>query len=189
MPLVSLAEAEPPLKNVSICRKAGGFPQCAAAKPPNTAPGVTFQIHRRTCEPERPLSDCHERRLAIGMPQSQIEFGGHVAIARRKSFEIEQLVIEQMRRDHVSQRVEHRSAHVWNLLLEFGNQFLDARTFQVWLRSAQVAGNDRELLLGGKFSDITLAAIGQRTNDGVPSIVRTQHWRHRFERSDIKKIQ
>ncbi|MDX6444840.1 MAG: hypothetical protein QOH71_1914 [Blastocatellia bacterium] len=38
--------------------------------------------------------NCHQRRFAISMPQRQIKFGGHVAAAGGKFFEIEQLVIE-----------------------------------------------------------------------------------------------
>jgi len=34
----SEAEAEPRRKVIYICRKAKGFPLCAAAKPPNTRP-------------------------------------------------------------------------------------------------------------------------------------------------------
>ena len=58
---MSRAEAEPQLKNISTCRKATGFPHCAAAKPPKAGAGAS---------PDR-----HQRRFAVGVAQREIEFG------------------------------------------------------------------------------------------------------------------
>ena len=58
---MSHAEAEPRLKSIPTCRKATGFPQCAAAKPPKAGAAA--------------LRDRHQRRLAVGVAQGEIEFG------------------------------------------------------------------------------------------------------------------
>ena len=59
---------------------------------------------------------------------------------------------------------------------------------QIGLRAAQVAGNDRKLLRFGVRRNVSFAAIGQRTNHSVSSVVGTQHRRHRFQRADKEKI-
>jgi hypothetical protein len=58
---MSRAEAEPQLKNTSTCRKAPGFPHCAAAKPPKAGAAAS--------------RDRHQRRLAVGVAQGKIELG------------------------------------------------------------------------------------------------------------------
>src|SRR5258706_14527045 len=105
------------------------------------------------------------------MAQGQIELGLDVARASAQLFKIEQLMIEQMRWDDLSERGQHRSTHVRNFLLEFGDQAHDARALQICLRAAEVAGNDRKLHLRGELSDVAFTTVRERADDGVAAIV------------------
>lgn len=94
-----------------------------------------------------------------------------------------------MRRHSFAQSGQHRRAHVRNLFFEIFDQPLDARALQVGLRAAQVTGNDRELRAAREFPNVDFAAVSQRPNHRVASVVRTQHGRHRFQGADEKEIQ
>src|SRR5207248_886647 len=112
-----------------------------------------------------------------------------IARTGRELLKIEQVRIEQMRRHGITQGSQHRSANVRNLFFEIGNQTLDTRAFQIWLRPAKVTRNNRKLCLRGELGDVTFAAVSQRTNNGVATVVRSQHRRHRFQPANVEQIQ
>ena len=63
------------------------------------------------------------------MPDNRIEFRFDVRSERREMFEIEELRVEQVRRDGVAERGEQRTADVRDLAFEFLDQPFDARSF------------------------------------------------------------
>src|SRR5215471_20419972 len=95
-----------------------------------------------------PLSDnCYQCRFSVRMAQHQIEFGFDIAGRRRKLLEIKQPRIEQMRRHRITERGQHRGANVGNFFFQLLDQSFDAGTLEIWLRAAEVTGNDRKLCL------------------------------------------
>src|SRR5215813_12135207 len=94
-----------------------------------------------------------------------------------------------MSRYGIPKRGKHGSAYVRNFFLEVVDQPFDARSFEIWLRAAQVTGNDRKRCGCRKLSNIFFSAVSQRPDNRVSSIVRSQHWRHRFQRADKKEVQ
>src|SRR5437763_150786 len=120
------------------------------------------------------------------MAQRQIEFSLNVSSTCCQFPEIEQVRIKQVRRHGVAERRQHRSTNVRDLFFKLFYQSLDARAFQVWLRAAQIAGNDREPSLRREFSEVAFAAVSQRANYGITSVVRTQDGRHRLQRANVE---
>src|SRR5689334_9083062 len=98
-------------------------------------------------------------------------------------------MVQQVRRNDVSQRVQHRGAYVRNVFFEIGDQGLDARALQVRLRATQITRNDRKVTLGSILCDLTLRTVRQRPDNRVAPVVRTEFRRHRFERPDVEEVQ
>ena len=81
---------------------------------------------------------------------------------------------------------------VWRMigsfLFELVDQALDAGTFEVGLRAAEIAGNDRELPLFGVCDDLVFLAVGERADDRVAAVVAAQDRRHRLELADVEEV-
>ena len=65
------------------------------------------------------------------MADSQIEFRLDVADRRSELLEIEESVIEQMRRHGIAERGEHRAANMRSLFFQIRDQTIDSRALQV----------------------------------------------------------
>src|ERR1043165_393681 len=123
------------------------------------------------------------------MTQGVIKLGFNVALPSAQTLEVEKLRVKQVRLHNVAERGQHGAAYVRNLFFKLCDKTLDARAFQVRLRAAEVAGDDRKILLRGVFGNPRLAAICERANDRVAPVVGTQDGRHRLERADVKEIE
>jgi len=75
------------------------------------------------------------------------------------------------------------------LFFPLRQHLLDQLSLQLWLRTAQVAGNDRELTGLGVPGDVLLVAVGQWADHHVPAIVRQKLGWHGLQSSAIEKIQ
>src|SRR5690348_11323728 len=84
--------------------------------------------------------------------------------ARAERREIEQRRIGQVRRRDVRQRAKHDLAATGVLAFPRVQHAPHLLALQVFLRAAQVAGDDRERALFGILRDFGFAAIAERTN-------------------------
>src|SRR5690554_3192898 len=75
------------------------------------------------------------------------------------------------------------------LLVPVLEHFLDNLALEIFLRTAEVAGNDWVLPKLRVPGNIFLATVCQWTNDYIPTIVAVQHWWHRFKLAAVEHIQ
>ena len=85
--------------------------------------------------------------------------------------EIVKLIVQQMRTGYVGQCGHHRRANVGRFLFELVDEAFDAGTFEIRLRTAQIARYYRELLLLGIGDDVAFLAIRERANDRVAAVI------------------
>src|SRR5436853_92956 len=103
--------------------------------------------------------------------------------------EIEQLAVEQVRRAHVGERAHDRLDAAGVALIPLGEHLAHHLPLQVFLRAAQLAGNDRESLQLGVSDQIVLAHVRERADHHVPAVVRAQLRRHRLELAAVEQVE
>src|SRR5262245_55359980 len=92
----------------------------------------------------------------ISVAHHEIQFGLDGSRGSTESFEVEELMIQEMRRHGVAKCVQHGGANVWDLLFEVGDESFDSCTLQIALRAAKVTRNDRKVALGRILRDVAL---------------------------------
>ncbi len=105
------------------------------------------------------------------------------------AFKIKQIDVAQVRRHHVLHRAEHGFNAPRITLIPVAEHIGDHLALQVWLRTAQVARNNREAFGLGEALDVLFAAVGQRADDDVFAVVAHQLRRHPFHFAAVEHIQ
>src|SRR5687768_6292667 len=85
---------------------------------------------------------------------------------------VDQLGVEQVCRADVSERRRHHAADVRMILLERIEELLHLVALEVRLRTAEIAGQNRELCPARVFGDERLRALDERTDRLETSVVR-----------------
>jgi hypothetical protein len=88
------------------------------------------------------------------------------------------VAVQQVRRAHVAQGLQHHVAHVRVLRLQGAQQVFHLLALQPLLRPAQVAGQDGERQRLGQLGDACLGTLDQRTDDLEAPVVGGVAGRH-----------
>ena len=86
----------------------------------------------------------------------------------------------------------HGARHILDptlFLAPFGDHGFHRLALQIFLRAAQIARDDGELLDLGVTRHIGLGAIRQRANDDVLAIVGHEFGRHGFDFRAVKQVE
>jgi hypothetical protein len=94
---------------------------------------------------------------------SGIELLGHIPARGHSHHEIKYLAVQKVGRRNSAQRRQHRIPQIRNFALELVDQIADAFAFEIRLRAAETAGNDRIVLA---FRDLS-APLKNRFNRKV----------------------
>ena len=79
--------------------------------------------------------------------------------------------VEQVRRTHVLERVEHDGADLRVRLLQLRDELVHRDPLEALLRAAEVARQNRERLLARELDDVRLGALDERADDVEPIVV------------------
>src|SRR5690348_9383712 len=109
--------------------------------------------------------------------------------ARAERSKIEQCLVGEVRRRNMRQRAEHGFAAAGLFAFPRVQHPPHLLALQVFLRAAQVAGDDRECALFGVLGDFGFAAIAERTDQHVLAIVGQKLRRHRLQHAAMKQVQ
>ena len=86
-------------------------------------------------------------------------------------FKIKQFGIQQVRRNNTAKGSEHVITKHGDFFAKITDQIFYAFALQVWLRAAQIAGNDGIAHQCGKFFNFRFAAVGKGADDGIAAII------------------
>ncbi|ULA59738.1 MAG: hypothetical protein LZF60_160066 [Nitrospira sp.] len=103
--------------------------------------------------------------------------------------EVEERTIQEQRGRDVPKGGEHAVVGAGKTLIPVLQHLLDLFAFQILLRAAQVAGDDRKLEQGGIMGQVGLLHIGQRSNHHMAAALGTQLRRHRLHLAGEEQIQ
>ena len=110
-------------------------------------------------------------------------------LAGADAYEIEQFAVHQMRWHDVLHRGEDGLAAPRIFTLPCGEHLLDVLALQVFLRTAQVARDDRECHAARVTGDVFFRAISHRADHDVIALVGHQLGRHRLELAAEEHVQ
>ena len=94
-----------------------------------------------------------------------------------------------MRGRSISERSKNRLCPARTLLLPTSEHRFDFLALKVFLRTTKIAGNNGKLHRSCVIGDVRFAAVSQRANYQVSSIITLQFSRHGLEFAAKKKIQ
>ena len=103
--------------------------------------------------------------------------------------EVEQAGVGQLRGGDVLDRGKDALHPARVLLVPAPQHVLHRLALQVLLGAAQVAGNNRILLVAREFDDVLFPAVGQRADHHVTVVVAAQLGRHGFHLAAEKHVQ
>lgn len=98
-----------------------------------------------------------------------------------ETLEVEKLVVTQMRGYDVLHGGEYRFGTPRITLVPFRHHLADFLALQVFLRTAEIAGDDREFHAPRVFGDVRFRAVGERTDDDMSLVVGYQLGWHGLE--------
>src|SRR5437868_13898251 len=109
--------------------------------------------------------------------------------ALRKYRKVVKLAVEKVRRPHLGQGAHDGLDAARVMFFPVGEHLAEGAALQVLLRAAEVAGNDREALLGRVGDEVRLGDVGEWADDDMAGVVRAQLRWHRLQLAAMEKIE